>query len=85
MKYRIDVDGTHPVYTAPPKSREELDLRTAEISSRPNGGRNLGDFADLAKTSTKERSASWDRQRREHGTDCILEHSLRRHLGGGSW
>lgn len=61
-KYRIDVDGTHPVYTEPPKSREELDLRTAEISSRPNGGRNLGDYADLAKTSTKEMVDSWARK-----------------------
>jgi hypothetical protein len=61
-KYMNDVDGTHPVYTEPPKTREELDLRTAEISSRPGGDRNLGDFADLAKTSTSEMSSSWARK-----------------------
>jgi hypothetical protein len=61
MKYRIDVDGTHPVYTEPPKTREELDFRVREIKSRPNGGRNIGDYADLTKTDTSAITSSLDR------------------------
>lgn len=66
-KYMIDVDGSRTVYSTPPKSKEELDFRTREISSRPNGGRTLRDYADIAKTDTQAMSQSWSRVDRKDG------------------
>lgn len=66
-KYMDDVNGKHPIYREPPKSREELDFRTREIKSRPAGGRNLGDYADIAKTDTAAMSDSWSRVDKEDG------------------
>lgn len=52
MKKMSDVDGRYPQYSGPPKSREELDFRVREIKTRAGGGRNIGDYADIAKTDT---------------------------------
>ena len=53
MKYASD-----KYYSEPPKTQEELDFRIREIHTRPGGGRNVGDYADLAKTDTQAVTSS---------------------------